>query len=142
MQENEKNQEPTSDGNEKDRRPTPVRMVMEGGDEEEKDGREQPRLIRDEVNEVDWIVTVTGRSVSGVLPLRTVPLMELTFAKALEPDRPLRRALRFDGVLEDIPDHELLSDLRGSEPYREPIQEPDGQEQGGKGRKNQRSSRD
>ena len=114
------------------RRPTPVRAVMEGGDEDEKDDAEKVRVIHDEETGFDWIVTVSGWSASGVLPLRSVPLLELVFAKTEQPEHPLRRALTHGETLEGIPDHELLSILGSSEPFREPLQEV--KEAGGGGR--------
>jgi hypothetical protein len=126
---------------EEGRRPTPVRATMEGGDEEEQNGLNDTRLVHDEESGLDWIVTVSGRSASGVLPLRTVPLMELSFAKADDPECPLRRVLSCGGDLVDISSHELLSCFRDSEPIREPLQEPNGTIQKGKRRKNHRTPR-
>ena len=118
---------------EEGRRPTPVRMVMEGGGEEDEDRQEKPRVFHDGETDLDWIVTVSGRSASGILPLRTVPLMELSFAKADEPGRPLRRALCCGENLADIPDHELLCSFNSSVPFREPVRE--GNPNGRQGRK-------
>ena len=58
-------------GAEGGRRPTPVRMAMGDEEGEEDDGREDLRVIHDEESGLDWIVTVSGRSASGILPLRT-----------------------------------------------------------------------
>jgi hypothetical protein len=127
---------------EEGRQPIPVRTVMEGGNDEEKDRQAETRVVHDEEGGSDWVVTVSGRSSSGVLPLRTVPLMELNFAKAGEPEPPLRRALCCGGDLVDIPDHELLSLFRNSEPFSEPLQEVDGKGRPGKGGKNRRGIRD
>jgi hypothetical protein len=107
------------------RRPTPVRAVMEGLGEEE-GLEERRRTFRDQESDTEWIVTVSGRSASGVLPLRTVPLLELSFALAEEPGRPLRRALCCGRDLLDLPDHELLSSFGSSEPFKNPLTESDG----------------
>jgi len=127
---------------EEGRRPTPVRMVMEGGAEEAESRQEEKRVVHDEGSGLDWVVTVSGRSASGILPLRTVLLMELNFAKAEEPDRPLRRALCHGGDLADISDDQLLSSFRSSEPFREPIREPNGDNRRGRMGKALRGTRD
>jgi len=108
---------------EEPRRPTPVRMAMEG-EEEERERPEKVRVIRDEASGSDWIVTVSGRSASGILPLRTVPLMELAFSIAEDPGCFLRRAVFYGGTLAELPDAELLSALESSEPFGEPMREP------------------
>ena len=124
------------------RRPTPVRMVMEGGAEEAKGRPDEKRVIHDEGSGLDWVVTVSGRSVSGILPIRTVLLMELNFAKAEEPDRPLRRALCHGGDLAEVPDDQLLSSFKSSEPFREPMREPNGGGRKGRVGKGLRGTRD
>lgn len=133
---------PESSEVEEGRRPTPVRIVMEGGGEEDGDRREKPRVVHDGETDLDWIVTVSGRSASGILPLRTVPLMELSFAKADEPGRPLRRALCCGEDLVDVPDHELLCSLNSSAPFREPMREPNGSGRQGRSGKDRRTPRD
>jgi len=120
---------------EDDRRPTPVRMAMEGGDDEEKGRSGTHRAVHHEGTGVDWVVAVSGRSASGILPLRTIFLMELTFATAEKPGQPLRRVLHPGNDLTDLSDHELLSLFEQSGPYREPMKvraEKDGR--GGKGK--------
>jgi len=129
-------QEPSEPG--EGRRPTPVRAAMEGADEEEKDRNNEARTVHDEEGGLDWIVTVSGRSASGILPLRTVPVVELSFAKAEEPERPLRRVLCSASDLAGIPDHELYSCFKNSEPYREPSQVPVGKGRPEKRGKNRR----
>jgi hypothetical protein len=120
-------------GAENGRRPTPVRTVMEGlGEEEEPQDRR--RTVHDRESGSDWIVTVSGRSASGILPLRTVPLLELSFALAAEPGRPLRRALCCGRDLLDLPDDELLSSFRNSESLPDHLPES-----GGKGRPGRKS---
>ena len=126
---------------EENRRPTPVRVVMEGGDEENSERIDQSRVIQEEEGGPEWVVTVSGRSVGGVLPLRTVPLMELNFAHAGSPDRPLRRALRHGITLAGITDQELLDSLRESEPFREPKQNQEDSKRKGQRGKNRRSQK-
>ena len=128
-------------GQEEDRRPTPVRMVMEGGEEDDTPGTEDIRTFQDVETGDDWVAKVAGRSTSGILPLRTVPLLEITFARAQEPSRPLRQALGYGTDLGRISDQELLSLFTRSDPFKEPIQEPQNQEWKGRRGKNRRGSR-
>ena len=131
---------PVSAESEEGRRPTPVRAAMEIGEEEERDRRGETRMVRDEESGAAWMVKVSGRSASGVLPLRTVPLMELSFAKVDEPGLPHRRALCFGADLLDIPDHELLSCLKSSEVDRERVRSTEGRDQSAGRRKERRGT--
>jgi hypothetical protein len=110
---------------------------MEGGEEEESVVEGASREIHDPVAGVDWVATVAGRSASGILPLRTVPVLDLVFAHADQPDRPLRRVLHFGEKLSDVPDRELLSALAGSKPFSEPLEEPEPPSRRGKRGKRQ-----
>ena len=125
---------------EEGRRPTPVRAVMEGGEDEEKERKDETRMVHDDEEGLDWIVTVSGRSASGILPLRTVPVMELSFAKAEEPERPLRRALFSAGDLADLSDPQLFSCFKNSTPYQEPSQAPSGKGRQARKGKNRRGN--
>jgi hypothetical protein len=116
-------------------------MAMDAGEEDQPDPADAVRVIRD-AKGVDWTVTVSGRSAGGVLPLRTVPLMELTFARADDPHRPLRQALAYGIDLPDLPDEKLLSLLSGADPYEEPMKaqgEKDRRKKKGKSRRSPRT---
>jgi hypothetical protein len=115
-----------NNGDERDevRRPTPVRAVMEGGSEAEPASDRLTRAFSDEETGSDWIVTLTGWSASGILPLRTVPLVELTFSRSDDPQEPLRRALCRGENLAGMSDAELLEAFRNSEPFSPPMREP------------------
>lgn len=107
-----------------DRRPTPVRMAMEGGEDTEAledEDQDRPRTIEDPETSTRWIVTVDGRSAGGVLPLRTIPIMELSFAKEEAPDEALNTVLCYGKSLSDISDGDLLACLGKSGPFREPM---------------------
>jgi hypothetical protein len=132
---------PKPETGEEGRRPTPVRLAMEGTEEDEEERRRRLRTIQDEETGEVWIVTLAGRSASGILPLRTVPLMELNFARIDEPDLPLRRAIYQGDDLTRIQDRELLESLKASAVFREPERERDENEHQGLKRKNRRSSR-
>ena len=127
---------------EDDRRPTPVRMAMEGGEDEEPGRLETDRTVHDEGTGLDWVVTVTGRSASGVLPLRTIALMELTFAEAESPEQPLRKALHSGNDLTDLSDDELLSLLQRAAPFRKPMKVRTDHDGKGRKGKNRRSPGD
>jgi hypothetical protein len=116
-------------------------MGMEPEEDEDRGDKDEARILHDEESGMDWIVTVGGRSASGILPLRTVPLMELNFAKAEAPDRILRQALRYGVDLADITDPELLNSLRDSGPFRESMKTQDSPEKKDRKRKNRRSRR-
>jgi hypothetical protein len=105
-----------------DRRPTPVRMVMEGMDPEGGEGGGRERALTDPETGLDWVVTVAGRAVSGVLPVRTIPLMELSFSRAGQSRAPERRAVCRGEDLPELTDTELLALLRRSEPYSDPLE--------------------
>lgn len=128
---------------EEGRRPTPVRMVMEGGEGNEDESTGESRIVHDEQESQDWMVKVSGRSGSGILPRRTVQLMELTFSRAEDPDEPLRRVLCHGEDLLALSEAEVLAFLRESEPYRKPQNRQDrneGQKRKGR-RKNRRGPR-
>jgi hypothetical protein len=116
---------------------------MEGGSTPEVSGEAvAPRTIRDPETGKEWVVSVTGRSGSGILPLRSVPIMEVTFSKVEDPGRPLRRAMVVEEDLEAVPDPMLLDSFRCSRPYTEPLQEKgdvDRRGRRGKGRRSRRS---
>ncbi len=91
------------------RRPTPARKAMEGSDPDEGGGGEERRVLRLPAGGGEWVVTVSGRSASGVLPLRTVPLMELSFSPSLDPQAPPRRILSRGESLMELQEEELLA---------------------------------
>ena len=73
-------------------RPTPVRVVMEPGGAEE-DPESNLRTLEDSETGLEWVVRVSGRSGGGILPLRTIPLLHLTFTPPADSDLPLRRGV-------------------------------------------------
>lgn len=93
---------------------------MEGTDGGDTRVKEQRRTFRDPANGREWVLAVTGRSTSGVLPLRIIPLMEVTFALAENPEVSVRRALCQGGTLDGLADDEVLGLFRRSRPCRTP----------------------
>lgn len=113
----------TENGGPEDRRPTPVRMAMEGSEGEEEKGPELRTFLEPDDGR-EWVVQVSGRSSSGILPLRVIPLMELAFSRPEEPGSPLRQAICQGEGLDDLQDEDLVKLLRESRPFRQPDLEP------------------
>jgi len=89
-------------------RPTPARVVMEGAVDDGGGVGAKPRTFRDPADGREWVLAVVGRSTSGVLPLRSIRLMEVRFATADNPELPLRMVLCQEGDLGDLSDDEVL----------------------------------
>ena len=119
------------------KRPTPVRLAMETGDAENGGEGDEVRTVRNPDDGREWIVRVSGRSAGGVLPLRTIPLLELTFFHADDPHQPLRRALCQGEGLESLQDEELISGLGASSPVSGPKEDSD---EGSPGRKEKKGA--
>jgi len=102
------------------RRPTPVRMAMEGSEPEGGGRGIEVRGFQDPATGQEWIARISGRSMSGVVPLRIIPLIEVAFCKADQPAVPVRRGLRQGESLEDLDEGGLLELLRASGPYALP----------------------
>jgi hypothetical protein len=115
-----------------DRRPTPVRLAMEGSEDEDGEDTGMPRLLEDPDSGLNWIVTVAGRSAGGILPLRTVPIMELNFTREDLPKEDRQSVLCFGNDLSEIPDQDLLECLRRSGPFREPMRPLDDRDRNGR----------
>jgi hypothetical protein len=101
-------------------RPTPARVVMEGSSEVGSGAGPQPRTFRDPTSGREWVLSVAGRSTSGVLPLRIIHLMEVRFAPAGASEGPCRMALSQEADLAELSEDELLSLFRQSRIHREP----------------------
>jgi hypothetical protein len=108
-------EEMEADGSQ-DRRPVPVRAAMESPEPEPVEDTPRLRRVVDPTAGAEWIARVTGRSTSGVIPLRVIPLVELTFSKAEAPDVPVRRAIYQGEPLEELDDDTLLRLLRSAGP--------------------------
>jgi len=117
--------EDPENGGPEDRRPTPVRMAMEGSESEE-EKKPELRTFVEQDDGIEWVVQVSGRSSSGILPLRVIPLMELVFSRSEEPSSPLRKAICQGEELDLLQDEDLVKLLRESRPYQQPDLEPRG----------------
>ncbi len=85
----------------------------------------------------DWVIREAGRTASGTGGDSRAPLVLLFFARAEEPERPLRELLTGAGRLHDFTDDYLIDLLAASRPVR-PEQDrqevfPDTRKRGGKG---------
>lgn len=96
-------------------RPMPVRMVMEAA-EPEGPAEGGPRLLQDPSMGIEWTVRVSGRSSGGILPLRTIPLLHLTFSPPEGSALPQRRGVFPGEDLSDMEDGDLLAHFRASGP--------------------------
>ncbi len=106
-------------GSEEAHRPTPVRMVMEGTEPERDETVEEVRTVQDPETGKSWSVKVVGRGASGILPVRSIPLMELSFSDASGAGAPTRRVTCHGDGLEGMPDAELVRLLSRSRAVEE-----------------------
>ena len=108
-----------------EKRPTPVRAAM-GVAREETQPREVPtRAFPSEAEEGEgWIVREAGRTSSGQPTDPSAPLIFLTFARADEPDTPVREALAVGRSLEGLTEAELEAVLERARPLA-PKTEPE-----------------
>ena len=104
-------------------RPTPVRIVMESAEAELGEGGSPLRSFQDPVSGQEWIARISGRSISGVVPLRVIPLMEVGFARAEEPATVVLRAVRPGESLDDLDDEGLLRLFHSAGPFSRPAPE-------------------
>jgi len=122
------------EGGAQDRRPTPVRVVMDGGPDREDIPGNEFRILVDPATGQEWIARITGRSNSGVVPTRSIALMEVAFFRPEDPDTPLRHRLCRSEAMEDLGEEGILQLFRTSLPYRTPSSPPPSRER--KGRRN------
>lgn len=128
-------EEMEADGNQ-DRRPVPVRAAMVSPGPEPVEQTPRQRRVVDPTAGAEWIARITGRSTSGVTPLRVIPLVELTFSLAQAPDVPVRRAICQGEPLEELDDETLLRVIRSAGPAESGSSPPPSSKdrRGGKGR--------
>lgn len=104
-------------------RPTPVRVAMDApppGDS--RPARELPSR-RFEVEGEEWVVRITGRTVTGTRPDPGAPLMHLTFYRAARPDEPERELLTVERPLDALYVEDLAEFLERSRSAHEPFAE-------------------
>lgn len=129
---------PENEGDQ-DRRPTPVRAVMEGTEPEESEEHNPDfRTVIEPETGKEWIARVSGQSGSGILPLRVISLLEIAFSRPDEPEKPLRRAICQGRSLGDLREEDLLKLLGESRPVESPHPKDEARAQkGSRGRSRQ-----
>jgi len=115
-----------------DRRPTPVRMAMDAGEARAEETGAPDRSVLDPETGQEWVARISGRSRSGVVPLRIISLMEITFSSVEDPDRPPRRGVCQGEALEELGDAELVRLFRESRPVGDLNRDPPNQERKGR----------
>ena len=106
-----------------EKRPTPVRAAM-GVAREETQPREVPTRTLPSGEGEGWVVREAGRTSSGQPTDPSAPLLFLTFARAEEPDTPVREALTVGRSLEALTETELEAVLERARPLA-PKTEPE-----------------
>lgn len=90
-----------------------------------------------DVDGEEWVVREGGRLSAGIGRDTRAPLLHLIFARAAEPERPLRELLTQGRALADLADAELPELLARARPYRERQERqevfPDTRRKGGRG---------
>jgi hypothetical protein len=114
---------------------------MEGPEGEEDTPPDDRRILSRLESGEEWVVTVGGLSASGILPLRSVPIIEIHFTRLGAQDVPVRRVLCRGGSLEEFQDEDLAAAFQISEPIPQPAEEPppESRPKRGKGRRGRKS---
>ena len=99
-----------------DRRPTPVRAAMDSVEPGAEEADAPDRTVLDPDDGQEWVVRVTGRSRSGVVPLRIIPLMEVVFSRVEAPGVAVRRALCKGESADAVSEEDLIRLLKESGP--------------------------
>lgn len=115
----------TDDGEEDgESRPTPVRVAMDAPPPGDSRPMESLPTRPFEVGDQEWIVRITGRTVTGTRPDAGAHLMQLEFYRAEEPETPARKLLTVERPLEALYPEDLaeyLERARTAEPAEETI---------------------
>jgi len=107
---------------------------MDAGTDQEGGSGNESRILVDPATGQEWIARVTGRSSSGVVPVRTISLMEVSFFRAKDPETPVRHKLCRSEAMEDLGEEGILQLFRTSLPCPAPSSPPPSRER--KGRRN------
>lgn len=110
--------EPEGARDDDERRPTPVRVAMDAPPPGDSRPTEALPARRFEAGEEEWIVRITGRTITGTRPDPGAPLMELTFYRAPESDEPVRELLTVERDLDAFYEEDLEELLARARPSR------------------------
>lgn len=106
---------PSPSGGERPARPTPVRVLMEGGAEEA-----PPSERTFEVDGAEWAARVLGVTSAGTAPDVRAHVVLVGFSRASEAHAMEREAMAPVSSLEDLSDDQLVDLLAASRPARHP----------------------
>lgn len=124
----EEQAEPDEEGDDESSgpRPTPVRVAMDApppGDSRPASALPSRRF---EAREEEWVVRITGRTVTGTRPDPGALLMHLTFYRSDDPETPVRELLTVERPLDALYEEDLEEFLDRSRPARKPFEADSG----------------
>lgn len=115
----EEREEAAEEEEDRPARPTPVRVAMDApppGDSRPADVLPSRSF---EARGEEWIVRITGRTVTGTRPDPGALLMQLTFYRSEDPEAPVRELLTVDRPLDALYQEDLEEFLDRSRPAKE-----------------------
>lgn len=101
-------------------RPTPVRVAMDAPPPGDSRPAETLPSRRFEVGEEEWVVRVSGRTITGTRPDAGALLMQLTFYRSEAPETPVRELLTVERPLEALYEEDLEEFLERSRAAKQP----------------------
>jgi len=104
-------------------KPTPVRVAMDTPPPGDSRPAEALPSRRFEAEGEEWVVRVTGRTITGSRPDPGALLMQLGFYRGSAPDHPARELLTVARPLEALYEEDLREFLQRSRPARNPFGE-------------------
>lgn len=96
--------------------PTPVRVAMDAPPPGDSRPPEELPSRRFEVDGAEWIVRISGRTITGTRPDSGALLMHLSFFRPAEPETPVRALVTVDRPLDVLYDEDLRELLERSRP--------------------------
>lgn len=96
--------------------PTPVRVAMDAPPPGDSRPPEELPSRRFELDGEEWIVRITGRTITGTRPDSGALLMHLSFFRPEEPETPARRLVAVDRPLDALYEEDLAELFHRSRP--------------------------
>lgn len=112
----EETEEPPDEEESGESRPTPVRIAMDRPPPGDSRPAEELPSRRFDAEGEEWIVRITGRTITGSRPDPGALLMQLVFCRAEEPETPRRELLTVDRPLDALYEEDLQEFLGRSRP--------------------------